>query len=138
VGHGQPQRGLPALPAEFAEELAHVRGRVLALPVLEKKAAAKIPIQSLRVIAAVLEIGGPPPEAAAAELQRGSMPGASVLRLDRERAAQRVQAEQRIRSRHQSHLRDGDARNQFPAYDVTEGLVEPHAVHVYRQALRRP
>ena len=33
--------------------------------------------------------------------------------------------------------RDGDARDQIPADHLAERLVQPHAVHVDRQALRR-
>src|SRR5262249_48323357 len=103
VSHGQSKSSIRALPAEFAEELAHVRGRVIAPAVFEEKTAAQIPVQPLRVIAAVLEVGGPAPEAAAAELQRSPMLAASILGLDRERTAQSVQAEQRIGSRHHGH-----------------------------------
>ena len=66
------------------------------------------------------------------------VPGSrAVLGLDRQRAAERVEPEQRIRPRHQRNLRDGDARDQVPTHHVAERLVQPDAVHVDRKALRR-
>ena len=53
------------------------------------------------------------------------------------RSAQRVQPEQRIRSRDQRHLGDGVLGNQIPAHHVAERLILPHAVNIDRNPFRR-
>jgi hypothetical protein len=63
--------------------------------------------------------------------------GRAVLGLHRESAAERVQAEQGIGSRHQRDRGDRGGRQQVPADDVAERLVEADAVDVERQSLRR-
>ena len=87
--------------------------------------------------AAVLEIRRLAPETAAAQFERGARLAAAVLGLDRQRAAQGVEPEQRIRPRHQRGLGDGDARDQVPTHHVAKRLIEAHAIHVDREALRR-
>ena len=61
----------------------------------------------------------------------------TVLHVDGQRAAQRVQSEHGVGSRKQLHRRDRVLRQQVPVHDVGKGLVDPHAVLEHRQALRR-
>ena len=137
VRRGDAEIARRAFPAERAEHLAHVRGRVVAPAVLPEEIPGEIPVESGGVRAAVLELDRAPHVAAVDRLHGRARVAAAVLGLDRQGAPERVEAEQRIRSRHQRGGRDGDARDQVPAHDVAEWLVEPHAVHVDGETLRR-
>ena len=64
------------------------------------------------------------------------MIGEAVLQLNVQRAAERVQAEHRVRSL-QVHLVDRHVRQQIEIHRVAERLVEADAVDVNREALRR-
>ncbi len=55
----------------------------------------------------------------------------------RERPAERVQPEQRVRPGHHRGRGDGDCREEIPAHHLAKRLIEAHAVHVDRQPLRR-
>ena len=85
----------------------------------------------------MLELGDFAAEAAAAESQLGMISAASVFGLEGNRAAQCVEAKQRIRTRHQRNFRDGDSRDEVPTHDIAEGLVEADSVHVDGDALGR-
>ena len=50
--------------------------------------------------------------------------------------AQSIQSEHRVRARHQSHVLNGNFRNQIPRHNVAKGLVLAHAIHVNRHSLR--
>ena len=73
-----------------------------------------------------------------AALQRGfrALPGEAVLHHHIDRAAQRVEAEHRIAAPH-IHAGDGGLRDGVPVDGVAKGFVQPHAVLIDRQALRR-
>ena len=131
------QVGLRIVPADVAEQLADGGRRVDAPAVLGEQVAREVPVQAAGVRAAVRELDRAPRVAAVDRLDAGAGIAASVLRADRERAAQRVEPEERIRSRHQRDLRDRHSRNQIPAHDVAERLVQPHAVHIDREPLLR-
>ena len=71
-------------------------------------------------------------------IQLAGIPQHLVQRgVNRERAAQGIQAEQRIGAGHQRHRLDRNFRNQVPADDIAERLVHAHPIHKDRQALRR-
>ena len=61
----------------------------------------------------------------------------AVLGGQRQRAAQGVQAKQRIGAGHQRQRGQRRARQRIPADHVAKRLVHTHAVQVHRQALRR-
>ena len=72
-----------------------------------------------------------PPESwtAAARILR------AALGVDRQRAAQRVESEHRVRAGNQLDAGDRRLRQQVPVDDVAERLVDAHAVLEHRQAL---
>ena len=61
----------------------------------------------------------------------------AALRVDRDRAAQRVQPERRVRAGNQLDAGDRRLRDQVPVDAVAERLVDAHAVEEDRDALRR-
>ncbi len=124
-------------PAEFAEYLAHLRGRELAPAILAEQIASHVPAQPFGIRTAMFELARPAPETAAADLERRARVAAAILGIDRYRAAQRIESEQGIRPRHQRDLRNRDLGNQIPGNDIAEGLVLPDPVHINRNALRR-
>ena len=126
-----------AVPAKLAEDLSDVRRRIIAPAVLGEEIAGKIPVQALAVGAAVLEVDSAPRVAAIHGFNRPAARREAGLCLNRECPAERVESEERVRSRHQRRRRDRQRRNQIPAHDFAERLIEPDAVHVNRQALRR-
>jgi hypothetical protein len=87
--------------------------------------------------AALRELDGAAPVRARQQLQRRARVLEAVLGLHRQRAAQRVQAEQRVGAGVERQRRDGGLGDEVPADDVAEGLVQSHAVQVERQALLR-
>ena len=126
------------MPTELAEHLIDPSGGEIAPAVLREEVAGQIPMQPARAAAAMLELHGPAHITAVDRADRGAGVGAAILGLNRERAAQRVEAEQRIRTRHQRGRSDRHARNEIPAHHIAKRLIQPHAIHVDRQTLRRP
>ena len=59
----------------------------------------------------------------------------AVLHLDRDRAAERIESENRVAREHVEPV-DRPLRDEVPVHRVAEGLVDAHAVLVDRQALR--
>ncbi len=94
-------------------------------------------MQAFGIGAAILEFTSAPPEAAATRLQRHPRLAAAVFGLDRDRASQRVEPEQRIRSRHERDFGNRYLRYQVPGHDIAKRLVLAHAVHVHGNSLRR-
>ena len=109
---------------------------MIAPAVLAEPVAADIPAQRA-VVAAVLKLEIAAPEAAAGQFHLAARLAEAALGTDGERAAQRIQAEQRVRAGHQFHAGNRRMRQQFPVDRVAEGLVDAHAVDIDRQALRR-
>ena len=127
-----------ALPSQLAEQLPHGRRRIVPPPVFAEKIARAIPEQSVLVVASAVFGFDRSAKAAAEEpLDRRAGRAAPILRLDRQRAAERVEAEEGVRSGHQDRRRDGRLRDEVPADHFAKRLVETHAVHVDRQPLRR-
>ena len=109
----------------------------MAPAVLAEQIAGDVPAQSFGIRSAMLEFPCPAPEAATVELNRCAGLAVAALGVDRDRAAQRVEPEQRIRSRHQRELRNRDLGDEVPGNDIAEGLVLPDAVHIDRDPFRR-
>ena len=93
-------------------------------------------MKSVRTAAAVLEFHGTTHGGAVDRAHRRARAAATILGLNRQRATERVESKQRIRTRHHRRRCDGHARNEVPTHDVAKRLVEPYTVHVDRQALR--
>ena len=62
---------------------------------------------------------------------------AAVFRLQGQCSAERVEPEKRIRAGHQGHFRNREFRDQVPAHDIAERLIQPNSIHVDGNALRR-
>ena len=88
-------------------------------------------------VAAEADVEQPAAERSAQQVDLGARVGEAGLRLQRQRAAQRVQPVERVRPRHQVGGADRLGRDQVPAQRVAERFVQPHAVDVDRQPLRR-
>ena len=76
-------------------------------------------------------------ETAIADVGGHTRIGSAVLRADRQRTAQRIAPEQRVRARHQRRRPDRGGGDQIPADHIAERLVHAYAVEVDGQALRR-
>jgi hypothetical protein len=134
---GEGQVGVAAAAAELGEQLAQAGRRVGAPAALVQALAGDEPVRAVGRAAAVLELRGAVAVRPGPQLQRGAGVLEPVLGLHGQRAAQRVQAEQRVGAGVQRQRRDGGLGDEVPADDIAEGLVQPHAVHVERQALLR-
>src|SRR5579862_1689025 len=104
---------------------------MLAPAVLTEQVTGDIPVQSLGIGSAVLNLAGSAPEAASVDAHRYAGCAVAALGLDRYGAAKGVKTEERIRSGHQRDFGDGDLGNQVPGHDVAKWLVLPDAVHVH-------
>src|SRR6202044_3346038 len=94
-------------------------------------------IVEVTCLSAGLRLEVSPPERASVGLEFGARIVVSALGLNRECAAQGVEPEHGIGARYERHGGDRRFRNQVPVDGVAEGLVQAHAVHIDRQALRR-
>ena len=84
---------------------------------------------------AVLEGCGEASERASRTAHLGTVIGEAVLKLHRDRAAERVQPEGRIGTLDGDAI-DGDVRDEIPVDRVAEGLVEARPVQIDREPLR--
>src|SRR6185437_14844607 len=87
---------------------------------------------------APLRLGGSPAERAARDLHPAARIFRAALGVDRERPAESVEPEGRIRAGNELHARDSRLRNEVPVHDVAERLVDASPVLEDRYALRRP
>src|SRR5882724_6717012 len=101
-------------PAQLPERLADFRWRELPPPVLAEQIAGGVPMEAFGIRATVLELTRAPSEAAAAQLQSRSWLTVAVFGLNRERASERVETEERIGSGHERDFGNGDLRDQIP------------------------
>src|SRR5690606_9666718 len=97
------------LPADLAEELPHVGGRVVAPAVLLEQIAGQEVVHGLAV-AADLELGRAARERAAVGLEQRPRILKTALRHDRECAAERVETEYRVGSGDQVDRGNGRLR----------------------------
>ncbi len=133
----QVQVGGLGLVAELAEQLFHAARVVLCPAVLLRDVAGDEPVP-VAGRSVMLELHRLATERSARELDGGAGIFAAALGVDRERATQRVQAEDRIRARNELDAGDRRLRQQVPVDDVSEWFVDAHAVLEHRQPLRHP
>ncbi len=137
VGRGDRHIGDLAAPAGLAEELARIGGRILAPAIVLQLVRRAVPVQAAVGVAARLERHLTTRVRAVVELDAVARIAEAILRAQRKRAPEGVQAEERIGAWHERQGRDRLARNEIPAHHIAKGLVQSHAIHVHRQALRR-
>jgi hypothetical protein len=128
--------GLLVLVADLAEELLDAARIVIGPAVVVVEVPGREPVEPIRS-APYLELGRIGSERSAGRLDRRSRILRAAFRVDRERAAERIETERGHRARKQLHARDRGARQQVPVHDVAESLVDAHAVLEHRDALRR-
>ncbi|PAV92805.1 hypothetical protein WR25_07095 [Diploscapter pachys] len=138
VGDTARQRDIGAAidPADLAEQLAGARGRIVAPSPFPEIISGGEPMPTL-VPPADGRARDRAAETAIADVGGHARIGSAVLGADRQRPAQRIAPEQRIRPRHQRRRPDRGGGNQIPADHVAERLIHADAVEVDRQALRR-
>ena len=129
----QADAGAGRLPADLREELTQLARRPVPPAVLVQRVEGAVPVEGA-VGAAVLRLDVPPPEGPGGHAERRAREVAPVLGADRERAAQRVESEDRVGARDDVDPGDGQLGDEVPAHRVAEPVVEAHAVEVDRQA----
>ncbi len=134
--HADIQVGLVVLESDLAEELPDAARIVQCPAVVIREVACCECVETLAGVP-ILEFERTPAERAAGKFDGASRILRTAFRVDRERTAQRIQAERGHRSRDQLDAGNGGARQQVPVDDVAECLVDPHAVLEHRHALRR-
>ena len=122
-----------APPADIAVELPQI-GPVELPPTVAVHQIGRDIGGRVTALQAVFESTADGAERPAMHLGRPALPGKAVLQLDRQRAAQGIQPEHRVRSL-QVQFVDRDVRQQVPIHRIGERLIETHAVHVNRQPL---
>src|SRR5262245_28270874 len=127
--------GSRLFPADLGEELAQLAVRLVAPAVLIERSEPDVPVEGAAE-PAMLRLDGPAAESPPRHLEAGAGKVAAVLGAYGERAAQRVEAEDRIRSGDDVDASNGPRRDQIPVDRVPEPVVEAHAVKVDRQADR--
>ena len=123
-------------PADFAEQLPDGARVVIGPSVVRRVGSRQKTIPAIECTAH-LEIELASTERSAGCLDRCAGELATVLGLDRQRSAEGVEPEHRVRAGHQIDPRDRRARDQIPVDDIAEGLVDAHAIEEHRQSLRR-
>src|SRR5262249_27272027 len=88
--------------------------------------------------AAVLRIATEASEGAAIDLRTSALGIETILHLQRQGAAQRVQTEHGVGPCENLHRVDRRERDQVPVDRVAEGFVDAHAVLVNGKTLRQP
>ena len=102
IADAETRIGPRPLPAKLPEQLSDLRGRILPPALLIEKIPGHIPVhRATGLRTAVLELDRVSRIAAVDRLNRRAGVADAVLRLERQRAAERVEPEQRIRTGHQ-------------------------------------
>src|SRR5205085_11937024 len=109
------------MPANASEILPDIGGRGVTPAGFFEEISCNIPIQTARLLSDILELDRSAYIAAIYRLNGRARRGDSIFRLTRQGPAQCVEAEQRIRSRHDGRGGDGEPGNQIPADDVAKG-----------------
>ena len=135
AGECDVELGLIAARAEVGVDAAQPRRRVVAPAIVVDGIGGEIARQ-VSGLPSRLHHGSAPSERAAAQFRVGALVGESVLHLDGQCAAQRVEPVYRVAG-HERHAIDGGFRNEVPVDDVAKKLVDAHAVLIDGQALRR-
>ena len=123
------------LVTDLAEKLRDL-ARVVVGPATITQQVPGQEIIPVAVLATMFELDSMPAERTGVGLDRPTRVVAAALGVDRQCAAQGVQAEGRIRSGNELDAGDRRLRNQVPVDDIAERLVDAHAVLEHRQALR--
>src|SRR4029450_11007642 len=125
---------VPARPsAALGEELPQLARRFRAPAVFVQRIKGEIPVEGAPG-STVLGLDVPAPEGSSGRTDGRPREVAAVLGVYGERAAQRVEPEDRIRARDDVDPGDGQLRGEVPPHRVAESVVEAHAVEVDRQA----
>jgi hypothetical protein len=123
-------------PADLAEGLRDAAGIMPAPAALVQRAGGAEGGQA-RIVGAALHVDGRAAPHAAMGAHLAAVLLEAVAGRHGERAAQRVQAEHRVRAGDHRDLGDRAGRDQVPVDGVAEGLVDAHPVDEHRQPLRR-
>ena len=123
-----------AAPAEVAVKVPQLRGLQIA-PAALLQAVTRGVGGHVPAFDAVLEFALILREGAGEEVDLSALIGKAVPHLHRERAAQRVQPEDRVRA-DQVHPVDRQVRDQIPVDRVAKRLVEARTVEIDREPLR--
>ncbi len=129
-------RGRPA-PLDVPEHLTNARRREITPAVFGQDPAGDEVAEAIGVSGGV-DIGPETAERTAEHAHAMAGMREAGLRLDRDGAAQGIEAEQRIGAGHQRHAGDCVGRQQLPVHRVAERLVHAHAVLIDGNALREP
>src|SRR5207244_7354913 len=125
-----------AVMSELGEELPHA-ARIVFRPAAVIGQVAGSEIMRGAPLAAKLELGSAASERSRVRRDGYARVPRTALGVDRQRTAQRVETEHRIRARYELQAFDGRRRQQVPVDHVAERFVDAHAVQEYRDALRR-
>ena len=125
------------LPRQVAEHLRDAGRREVAPAVLLEPPGRREVGDAAAETPAAFQLRPLPPERAGGDARGVSGVREAGLGLERQRAAERVEAEERIRPRHQHHAGHGVGGQRVPVHRVAERLVHPHAVLVDGQPLRQ-
>ena len=125
--------GIPA-PADVTIELPNVGGVGLP-PTIGVQTIGGDVSRGVAAPDAILERAADGPERPGMRLGRRTVPGETILHLDRQRPAERIEAEDGVGTL-EIHFVDGDIGQQVPVHRVAERLVEPHPVQIDGQSLR--
>ena len=137
VGEGQAEVeiGVAGLVADLAKELRHTAG-IMVGPAAVAQHVPGEKIIPFATLATMLELHRAAAERAGSGLDRAARIVAAALGIDRQCAAQSIQAKSRIRAGNQLDAGDRRLRNQVPVDDIAKGLVDAHPILEHRQALR--
>ena len=122
---------------ELHVQVAEVARRLLAPAALAVGRCRDERMPALTQGAALVQLDPCATEAARAELDFSARVRQPRLSGEHQGAAERVQAVERVRARHQGHTGQRGLGHQVPIHHVAEGFVDANAVEEHRQALRR-
>jgi hypothetical protein len=125
-----------ALVADIAVESPDERGRAHAIAIVAHGLQGAVN-GIIADLLSRLQRGLHAPVGAAHDVDCRALKVEAVLHLHAERAAKRIQAKRRIVADHVDRTHR-DRWNEVPIDRIAKGLVDPHAVLVDRQSLRRP
>ena len=132
--HRQVQGQLVVLIGQVAVGLAQGGRRLVAETVVVQAADRRVDAE-VTVFGAEFGIAVHIAERAAADLGVHALEGQAILHPQRDRAAERVQAEHGVVALHRERLQ-GEGRDEVPVDVVAEGFVQPHPVLIDGDALR--
>jgi hypothetical protein len=120
VSEAQVHEKSPSVLAALDEQLPHLRRREVAPAVFVEHAGGEEEVARLTEPPAMRDLAREALERAGLQLDLGARVGVAALGLQRQRTAQRVQAEHRVGARQQRQVGQRRARHQVPVDDVAE------------------